>query len=264
MSDDILIDPQGKRWYASIYPDGTRAQGVNTGAWYTRQMGKWVEVEKGPKDWDTSQPGSTDDNPHDTGEPWPPGFTIGKPVEPAKPEAPAGWVPVTEPAAASWQKVAGAYTGKTMTMEPFLRPGSMLEDPRTGKTPDPARGNPKHAQGQAKVPLHLFPSSAVILGALVFQLGARKYGPFNWRESAVVRSIYLDAAMRHLLALLDGQDLDEESGLPHEAHVIACMAIVIDARECGKLIDDRGPAGAAAELLRRHNKPPAPPATGAR
>lgn len=117
--------------------------------------------------------------------------------------------------------------------------------------------NPKHAAGLAKPAIHLAPSSAIILMAMVFELGARKYGPFNWRETAVVRSIYLDAAQRHLLALQDGQDMDEESGLPHEAHIMCCMAIVIDARELGKLIDDRGPAGTAAELLKRHTKKPA-------
>jgi hypothetical protein len=111
--------------------------------------------------------------------------------------------------------------------------------------------NPKHAAGSAKVPMHLVPMTAIVYEALVFQLGAKKYGPMNWRQTEVVRSIYLDAAMRHLAALMDGQDLDEESGLPHEAHVRACMAIIMDARELGKLIDDRDTPGPVADVLRK-------------
>jgi hypothetical protein len=125
-------------------------------------------------------------------------------------------------------------------------------------------GNPKHAAGSAKAPLHLVPASALIYEALVFELGAKKYGQFNWRDSAVVRSIYLDAAMRHLLALMDGQDLDEESGYPHEAHVRACMGIIIDAKELGKLIDDRNTGGNVAEVLKRYTKPRGYPFDGAR
>jgi hypothetical protein len=37
----------------------------------------------------------------------------------------------------------------------------------------------------------------------------------------------------------EGQDTDEESGLPHLAHALACVAILIDATESGKLKDDR-------------------------
>ena len=126
------------------------------------------------------------------------------------------------------------------------------------------KANLKHAAGSAKTPLHLVPGSALIYEALVFELGAKKYGPFNWRDSSVVRSIYLDAAMRHLLALMDGQDIDEESGYPHEAHVRACMAIIIDARELGKLIDDRPTGGNVADILRRFTKPRGYPFDGAR
>lgn len=117
---------------------------------------------------------------------------------------------------------------------------------------DPVAGNPKHAAGLSKPPLHLVPMTAVIQEALVFKLGAAKYGPFNWRDHAVVRSIYLDAAMRHLMALMDGQDLDEESGRPHEAHIRACMAILLDARPLGKLIDDRNTAGPTPDTLRQN------------
>ena len=114
------------------------------------------------------------------------------------------------------------------------------------------QNNPKHAIGMSKVPMHLVPPVGTIYTALVFELGANKYGAFNWRQSAVVRSIYLAAMERHLAALRDGQDNDEESGLPHEAHITACAYILMDAREIGKLVDDRPPDGAAAAVLARY------------
>jgi hypothetical protein len=51
--------------------------------------------------------------------------------------------------------------------------------------------------------------------------------------------VYYDAAMRHLMAYFDGQDLDPESGLPHLAHVMACASILIDAKKNETLNDNR-------------------------
>ena len=86
--------------------------------------------------------------------------------------------------------------------------------------------------------------------AKVFALGAAKYGAYNWRDTKVVLSVYLDAAMRHMLSKFDGEDLDPESGQPHEAHARACMGIILDAAATGNLIDDRPKPGAAARLIK--------------
>jgi len=115
--------------------------------------------------------------------------------------------------------------------------------------------NPKDAVGQLKPQLNLIPPSAQILESVVMALGAEKYGPFNWRESAVRSSIYVAAAMRHLLAWADGQNEDPESGVSHLAHVRACMGIVLDAQSLGKLEDDRPKqSGEAAKLIEQHTK----------
>lgn len=99
--------------------------------------------------------------------------------------------------------------------------------------------NPKDAIGSAKLPLHLWPTTATITGALALLDGALKYGRQNWREAGVRYSIYYDAARRHMDAAFEGEDADPDSGLPHEAHALACLAIIVDARATGKLIDDR-------------------------
>ena len=99
--------------------------------------------------------------------------------------------------------------------------------------------NPKSAFGDRKVPIHLWPASATIMGSLGLLDGALKYGRSNWRESGVRASTYYDAANRHLQAWFEGEQADPDSGLPHLCHALACLAIIVDAEASGKLTDDR-------------------------
>lgn len=121
-------------------------------------------------------------------------------------------------------------------------------------------GNPKTAMGAKKPDLSVVPPSAELHMALAMMNGAKKYGPFNWRESPISARPYIAAARRHLLAYLDGEDFSadtEEEGLPvhHLAHVMACCAILLDATEIGTLNDDR-PAikGRAGPMIEEYNR----------
>jgi hypothetical protein len=109
--------------------------------------------------------------------------------------------------------------------------------------------NPKDLIGSDKLPIHLFPMSAVLHGALALLDGALKYGRANWRVSGVRASIYYDATIRHMTKWFEGEDTDKDSGLPHLAHAIACIAILIDAKAAGKLKDDRMYPGNYSELI---------------
>ncbi len=111
--------------------------------------------------------------------------------------------------------------------------------------------NPKDLIGIKKVPLSLIPPASKIYQAMAMRDGAIKYGPYNWRQKKVKFMIYIDAVQRHLDALLDGEDLASDSGLPHLAHALACLGILVDAKESGNLIDDRPTAGPAPQLLER-------------
>jgi len=121
--------------------------------------------------------------------------------------------------------------------------------------------NPKDALGLKKPPLRLVPAAGLLHVAKVMGLGAAKYGPYNWRGKPVRLTVYIEAAMRHLLSALDGETDDRESGQPHAAHAAACMMIVLDAAATGNLVDDRPPPGAAARLIVEMTEKSAPPGT---
>jgi hypothetical protein len=114
--------------------------------------------------------------------------------------------------------------------------------------------NPKDAIGCNKIPLHLFPETATIYGALALLDGMLKYGRANWREAGVRASIYYDACRRHLNAWFEGEDIDPDSGLPHLAHAIACVAILIDAQSANHLKDDRMYPGGYRTLINTMTK----------
>lgn len=116
--------------------------------------------------------------------------------------------------------------------------------------------NPKQAFGDLKIPVALVPPAAIIYTGLAFKEGARKYGPYNWREKSVEAMTYVNAAQRHLMSWADGEEIDPDSGNPHLAHALACLAILVDCIETGNLLDNRPPKGNAGALLKRFEKKP--------
>lgn len=61
--------------------------------------------------------------------------------------------------------------------------------------------------------------------ARVFTYGAKKYAAWNWIKG-MKWSVPLACAQRHALAMMDGEELDPESGEPHEGH-LACNIIML-------------------------------------
>jgi hypothetical protein len=108
--------------------------------------------------------------------------------------------------------------------------------------------------GIKKVSITKLPMVGVVHGAHAMMYGASKYGPYNWRDNAVIASIYIDATLRHLAAWFDEkEEVAKDSGVHHLGHVLANMAILLDAMETGNLIDDRPHSGKAATVLARLN-----------
>lgn len=107
----------------------------------------------------------------------------------------------------------------------------------------PPDDNPKSASGVAKAPLHLIPPPALLELARAMQHGAEKYGAYNWRSHTVSASVYQAAAMRHLLAFWQRENVDRDSAAHHLAHAMACCAIALDAIHAGNFNDDRPATG---------------------
>ena len=101
------------------------------------------------------------------------------------------------------------------------------------------QSNPKQASGDKKLPLHLVPFSAIAEETPAYLVGMLKYGRNNWRVSGVLASTYVSAILRHLWAFMEGEDYDIETRASHLGSIRACCGIMIDAKEHGKLIDDR-------------------------
>ncbi len=84
----------------------------------------------------------------------------------------------------------------------------------------------------------LVPRDLTIAVAEVLAFGGRKYDLWNWTQGFDWSRVS-DAALRHLTAWIEGEDLDPESGLSHLAHAACDIAflIVFQKRHIGT--DDR-------------------------
>lgn len=89
-----------------------------------------------------------------------------------------------------------------------------------------------------KPPCELLSSIALIGTAQVLGFGAKKYASHNWR-GGIAWSRLLGACMRHLLAVIGGEDLDPETGLPHIDHLAAEVMFLQEFFRTRKDLDDR-------------------------
>jgi hypothetical protein len=123
-----------------------------------------------------------------------------------------------------------------------------------GARPTEIKGiNPKDAYGDLKVDFNTLPTTALVFMALAMKTGDLKYGFQNYRVAPVQARTYLGAARRHLLALVDGEDLDPATAIHHGGFIMATIGIYLDAMVNGKLIDNRVVPGRTGELITLFN-----------
>lgn len=80
---------------------------------------------------------------------------------------------------------------------------------------------------KGKLELSLVNTELVKAVAEVRMYGTEKYGDSeNWRKVEPKR--YVDALYRHLLAYIEGDEVDEESGLSHLAHMACNLSFLLD------------------------------------
>ncbi len=73
----------------------------------------------------------------------------------------------------------------------------------------------------------LLPTAQVRRIVEVLTFGAVKYSPGNWMLVPEPVDRYYAAALRHLAAWRDGEQLDPESKLPHLAHAGCCVLFLL-------------------------------------
>ncbi len=74
--------------------------------------------------------------------------------------------------------------------------------------------------------------------AKVLTFGAQKYAAHNWRKG-IANTRLIAAMLRHLLAIMRGEDIDPESGLPHIDHVGCCWMFLSNNMKVRPEMDDR-------------------------
>jgi hypothetical protein len=85
---------------------------------------------------------------------------------------------------------------------------------------------------------HLLPVQPLYDAIDVLEFGAARYGDFNWQKGFEYTGIY-NAAQRHLHAWLDGEDLADDSKLPHLAHAMVNLMFLLVFRYTHPELDNR-------------------------
>lgn len=91
---------------------------------------------------------------------------------------------------------------------------------------------------QGKPGVHLLDPLALEGIARVLDFGANKYSAHNWR-GGISYSRLLGAALRHIFAILRGENIDPESGLPHVDHLGCCWMFLSNMMKTRPDLDDR-------------------------
>lgn len=126
-----------------------------------------------------------------------------------------------------------------------------LEAAAVNSGTEPPIVDPKQGFADKKLGVQWVPPALIISAARAFTEGRMKYGPFKWREARSEAMTYVGAIMRHLLAYIDGEDIDPESptGKRHLDGIVASLGILLDVTDMGLLVDNRPKKGPAPKLL---------------
>jgi len=106
----------------------------------------------------------------------------------------------------------------------------------------------KYDGGKPK--LYLLPPKSINEVGKVLTFGAEKYDAHNWRKVEDLQNRYTSAALRHIFAHVDGEDVDEETGLSHLAHAICCLMFKLE----DELIGQSEKAGLRESNSREHSE----------
>ena len=78
--------------------------------------------------------------------------------------------------------------------------------------------------------MYLLPPKAIQEVAKVLTFGAQKYDEDNWKKLDNLQNRYTGASLRHIFAIMEGEELDPETECYHEAHAICCLLFKLEAK----------------------------------
>ena len=122
--------------------------------------------------------------------------------------------------------------------------------------PHPARetGAMRESIG-TKIDTTLVPFDFICAAAAGLNYGAKKYGARNW-EKGLNMSDLLNSVDRHNRAIMNGEQMDHSSGLPHEILLASSAAMLVSSMIRNIAFDDRPSPGAytveASAMLLQH------------
>ena len=96
--------------------------------------------------------------------------------------------------------------------------------------------------------LYLLPPRSLIEIGKVLTHGAEKYGPENWRKLDDLQNRYTSAALRHIVAHMEGEKCDKETNLSHLAHAMCCLLFKLE----DELIEESEEAGSRETHYGQH------------
>lgn len=102
--------------------------------------------------------------------------------------------------------------------------------------------------------MDLLPYKPLAEIAKVLGFGAKKYSAHNWRAGFEWNRLS-GAAMRHLHAWNEGEDIDPETGLSHLAHASCCLLFLLEHEISGLGVDTRYKAQQKDGIISEENKP---------
>lgn len=124
----------------------------------------------------------------------------------------------------------------TNSSRPFWKPKpNHMSRPTTNQQ---AKNEPGKKYDSGKPRYDLLPPDVLAEVVKIITDGAEKYGERNW-EAGMSWSRPFAAAMRHLWAFWDRQNIDPESGSPHLAHAIVNLMFLLAYQGRGVGTDDR-------------------------
>ena len=110
--------------------------------------------------------------------------------------------------------------------------------PGTAKPVPPKEQGARHNEGKPQLSFIVLGREVAAGEAAVWAWGAAKYARGNWLKG-MSWTQSADSLLRHVTALLNGEDLDPETGLPHADHLVCSAKILSNSYHTRPDLDDR-------------------------